>query len=581
MGPKISRGKAQSGSTDTPDTNSQSQWTDTPADAGNIEWDGSLIDKARWFFNLLDALPEDSKFFRLIETATVLTDKQAKIAVFHPDHARIHLERSDAPGSIDAPCMYMRNSFGPITSAASAMASPGAPPIPPSLSAMAPAEEEPAEEGEEAAPAPAPSALDAMATISAQIAALATSASPTTTTPSALSRVLGPDYAAMYTIAPHVIETTDEELAAYFLNRIGPQSVRKEYRAKANRSGRRFIVVFLEELKRAAVSSSTSTTIAERMRLLLEAGCEPSVAAWLRLTEVHSSWNRAMPPDQVIPAQQLAVMYKNVIVRMGDNADTKLTVKFNELKTESLVKGEDVSAATPRLWREACLDVLDSLSSADELAQLQGRALAAFNKDPKRTATDKDKGGGRPGGDWSKKPPKGKWTEGVNRPCNNCKELGLPGKHWDSKCPNKKDAKDQDQGTKQDGETGKGAMARASTTFFDAGKTNNLDLAMLDDPEAALAALAGEAPARSLVARGASGESRASGEDGYSSHSSTTSEGHHYEDDASETPSKTPENRRPLLPLLSWAPTWQTAPRCCTQRVLQRSRATALSRSQS
>ena len=169
MGPKISRGKAQSGSTDTPDSIRQSQWTDTPADAGNVEWDGSLIDKARWFFNLLDALPEDSKFFRLIETATVLTDKQAKIAVFHPDHARIHLERSDAPGSIDAPCMYMRNSFGPITSAASAMASPGAPPIPPSLSAMAPAEEEPAEEGEEAAPAPAPSALGAMATISAQI----------------------------------------------------------------------------------------------------------------------------------------------------------------------------------------------------------------------------------------------------------------------------------------------------------------------------------------------------------------------------------------------------------------------------
>ena len=33
-----------------------------------------------------------------------------------------------------------------------------------------------------------------MATISAQIAALATSASPTTTTPSALSRVLGPAY---------------------------------------------------------------------------------------------------------------------------------------------------------------------------------------------------------------------------------------------------------------------------------------------------------------------------------------------------------------------------------------------------
>ena len=84
-------------------------------------------------------------------------------------------------------------------------------------------------------------------------------------------------------------------------------------------------------------------------------------------------------------------------------------------------------------------------------------------------------------------------------------------------------------------------MARASETFFDAGKTNNLDLAMLDDPEAALAALAGDAPARSLVARGASGESRGSGEDGYSDRSSTTSEGHHYEDDASETPSKTPE----------------------------------------
>ena len=64
---------------------------------------------------------------------------------------------------------------------------------------------------------------------------------------------------------------------------------------------------------------------------------------------------------------------------------------------------------------------------------------------------------------------------------------------------------------------------------------------MLDDPEAALAALAGDAPARSLVARGASGKSRDSGEDGYSDRSWTTSEGHHYEDDASETPSKTPE----------------------------------------
>ena len=50
------------------------------------------------------------------------------------------------------------------------------------------------------------------------------------------------------------------------------------------------------------------------------------------------------------------------------------------------------------------------LTIAERLAE---HPAVSFNKDPKRTANDKDKGCGRPGGDWSKKPPKGKWTEGV------------------------------------------------------------------------------------------------------------------------------------------------------------------------
>ena len=106
--------------------------------------------------------------------------------------------------------------------------------------------------------------------------------------------------------------------------------------------------------------------------------------------------------------------------------------------------------------------------------------------------------------------------------------------------PPEQHAKDQDQGTKQEGETGKGAMARALRPSSTPARPPTWTW-RCRRPEAVLAALAGDAPARSLVARGASGKSRDSGEDGYSDRSSTTSEGHHYEDDASETPSKTPE----------------------------------------
>ena len=72
----------------------------------------------------------------------------------------------------------------------------------------------------------------------------------------------------------------------------------------------------------------------------------------------------------------------------------------------------------PQLWMTACRAVLEEIHDRELLAELeQGRAL--LGRDPKRTEAE------------PKFKPKGPWTEGVNRPCGTCKDLGLKGDHSD------------------------------------------------------------------------------------------------------------------------------------------------------
>ena len=99
--------------------------------------------------------------------------------------------------------------------------------------------------------------------------------------------------------------------------------------------------------------------------------------------------------------------------------------------------------------------MLDSLSSADELARLQGLRWPPSTR-ARRTGNDKDKGGS-PSSDWSKKPPKGKWTEGSAAHATTARSWDYLGSTGTPSARTRR-AKGQDQGMKQEGETGKGAM---------------------------------------------------------------------------------------------------------------------------
>ena len=122
--------------------------------------------------------------------------------------------------------------------------------------------------------------------------------------------------------------------------------------------------------------------------------------------------------------------------------------------------------------------------------ELEGKAL--LGRDPSRTGDPKNKTGDPKN--------KNKFDKDKNRPCKHC-----GGNHWDNKCPNKPEEDPKSTpGTeaKPKGEAGTSALARASSAFFAGSGSRDLDLELLSDPEAALAALADSAPARSLVARG-------------------------------------------------------------------------------
>ena len=159
---------------------------------------------------------------------------------------------------------------------------------------------------------------------------------------------------------------------------------------------------------------------------------------------------------------------------------------------QTLVRKGDVDAAMPKIIMDSCCIVLGDLEGKQLVSELEGKAL--LGRDPRRS----EKGGDPKGGDPKNK---NKFDKDKNRPCKHC-----GGNHWDNKCPNKpeEDPKSSTPGTetKSKGESGTSALARASSAFFAGSGSKDLDLELLSDPEAALAALADSAPARSLVARG-------------------------------------------------------------------------------
>ena len=81
---------------------------------------------------------------------------------------------------------------------------------------------------------------------------------------SALVAAIGSEHASNYAIAPHVIEEVDLELLQVlqeFLGRIGPARIKNDYRARCSKSGRRFIVQFLQDINDHPMGTNSATAM--------------------------------------------------------------------------------------------------------------------------------------------------------------------------------------------------------------------------------------------------------------------------------------------------------------------------------
>ena len=81
---------------------------------------------------------------------------------------------------------------------------------------------------------------------------------------SALVAAIGSEHASNYAIAPHVIEEVDLELLQVlqeFLGRIGPARIKNDYRARCSKSGRRFIVEFLQDINDHPMGTNSATAM--------------------------------------------------------------------------------------------------------------------------------------------------------------------------------------------------------------------------------------------------------------------------------------------------------------------------------
>ena len=240
------------------------------------------------------------------------------------------------------------------------------------------------------------------------------------------------------------------------------------------------------------MGTNSATAMQKIIEGMLAAGCEATVASFLTLTEKVRVWNKCQVKAKILPEDQLAEKFKDLVIRMGEVAENKLQITINNAVMKTMVRKGDVDAMMPKIIVDSCCVVLGDLEGKQLVSELEGKAL--LGRDPRRTDP---KGGDPKGGDPKNK---NKFDKDKNRPCKHC-----GGNHWDNKCPNKpeEDPKSAPRTeAKPKGEAGTSALARASSAFFAGSGSRDLDLELLSDPEAALAALADSAPARSLVARG-------------------------------------------------------------------------------
>ena len=370
--------------------------TDSPLLATGIDdefeiWNGTALTKAVWFFQHLRLLPERRKaFVQLCRTGTAYTDKGSKIAVYHPEHAREYLNDELSVGSLEEPFAGFRGSWGAIAATPEAPAAAPYSPLP-SEAAPSAADAEASESGAAGSGAlPTPGLSVALLTIAERLAEHPAVSGSSSAPKTALTRTLGVDYASNFIVASHIIDDVDLEFLNYWLERIEDLEIRISYREKCDGSGRKFVRIFAAELAKAAVGQTTGTAITKHISNVLKAGIAPRVRDFNRVTQICNAWNRALPVGKRKDEALMVEQFKELVIALGDQPHTALTVKFQELRTNVLFEHHDpaaVQAMLPQLWMTACRAVLEEIHDRELLAELeQGRAL--LGRDPKRTEAE-------------------------------------------------------------------------------------------------------------------------------------------------------------------------------------------------
>ena len=299
MGPKRTFGKSTSGPTATTQPNAP-PGNGHRYDATEKIWNGDPMTMGLWFVQTIEDLQDtDPKFNRLVESATALTAKGQKIAVLSAEHAQADVNGTIATGTFLTPCMLQRSDYASGYTPFGTTISSGQ---------LPPASPQPVRAAAQAAPTPGDGATSAaqreavhpaISLLTEAADRLAGSATPTT--PSALVAAIGSEHAPNYAIAPHVIEEVDLEFLQEFLGRIGPARFKNDYRTRCNKSGRCFIVEFLQDLNDHPMGTNSATAMQKIIEGMLAAGCEATVASFLTLTEKVRVWNKCQVKAKICP----------------------------------------------------------------------------------------------------------------------------------------------------------------------------------------------------------------------------------------------------------------------------------------
>ena len=81
-------------------------------------------------------------------------------------------------------------------------------------------------------------------------------------------------------------------------------------------------------------------------------------ASFLALTEKVRVWNKCQVKAKILPEDQLAEKFKDLVIRMGEVAENKLQITINNAVMQTLVRKGDVDAAMPKIIMDSCCIVL-------------------------------------------------------------------------------------------------------------------------------------------------------------------------------------------------------------------------------